>query len=386
MKRRTRIIYTAQQRALMWKKYQQGSTLNDIARLFDRHHPSISRIIAATGGIRPNNKQRAKNHLTLDEREEISRGISASLSRRSIATKLNRPPSTICREINRNGGYDKYRAAHADKAAWKRAERPKTCKLALNKKLTLIVARKLKCAWSPQQIAGWLQRTHPNNEDFQVSHETIYKTLYIQTRGALNKELQKCLRSKRIMRYSRHATLKNKGHGKISDGLTIGERPESVEDRVVPGHWEGDLIKGCNNSYIATLVERHSRYVMLVKVQDSKTKTVIKELIKNAKKLPREMYKSLTWDRGYEITNHKEFTIATKIPVYLCDPYSPWQRGSNENTNRLIRQYFPKGTDLSIHSQQKLSSVARRLNERPRKTLEYETPAENFNLCVASII
>ncbi len=384
MKRRPRIIYTAQQRALMWERYQKGSSLNDIARLFERHHSSVSRIIGEHGGIRPTDKKRAKNHLTLDEREEISRGISASLSMRAIACKLNRPPSTVCREVNRNGGYKQYRAVNADKAAWERAKRPKTCKLITNKKLAFFVAQKLKCAWSPQQIAGWLRRQNPSDDNFQVSHETIYKTLYIQTRGALKKELQKCLRSKRIMRYSRHATLKNKGLGKISDGLTISERPESVEERLVVGHWEGDLIKGCNNSYIATLVERHSRYVMLVRVDDSKTQTVIKALIKNAKKLPINMYKSLTWDRGYEITNHKDFTKATKIPVYLCDPYSPWQRGSNENTNRLIRQYFPKGTDLSTHSQQKLSSVARKLNERPRKVLEYETPAEKFNLCVAS--
>ena len=293
MKRRPRIKYTAQQRALMWERYSKGSSLNDIARLFERSHSSICGIIGGSGGIRPTDKQRAKNHLTLGEREEISRGISASLSMRSIASNLNRPASTVCREINRNGGYDKYRAVYADKAAWSRAERPKICKLASNKKLALFVARKLKCAWSPQQIAGWLQRTQPNNEDFQVSHETIYKTLYIQMRGALKKELQKCLRSKRIMRYSRHATLKHKGLGKISDGVPIGERPDSVEDRVVPGHWEGDLIKGCNNTYIATLVERHSRYVMLVRVQDSKTKTVIEALIKNAKKLPSEMYKSL---------------------------------------------------------------------------------------------
>ena len=385
MKRRPRINYTAEQRALMWERYHQGSSLHDIAKLFDRHHPSISRIIGYSGGIQPRDKQRAKTHLTLDEREEISRGISANLSIRAIASKLKRPPSTISREINRNGGYAQYRAVHADKAAWTRAKRPKGCKLALSKKLALLVARKLKCAWSPQQIAGWLQRTYPDDKGFHVSHETIYKTLYIQTRGALKKGLQKCLRSKRIMRHSKHATLKSKGLGKINDGISISERPSSVEDRIVPGHWEGDLIKGCNNTYIATLVERHSRYVMLVRVQDSKTKTVIEALIKNAKKLPSEMYKSLTWDRGYEITNHKEFTRVTKIPVYLCDPYSPWQRGSNENTNRLIRQYFPKGTDLSIHSQQKLSSVARKLNERPRKTLEYETPADKFNLCVASI-
>jgi len=210
MKRRPRIIYTAQQRALMWERYREGSSLNDISRLFERHHSSVSRIIGEYGGIRPNDKQRARNHLTLDEREEISRGISACLSMRAIASKLNRPPSTVCREINRNGGYDKYRAVHADKVAW-----------------------------SPQQIAGWLKRTQPRNEELQVSHETIYKTLYIQTRGALKKELQRCLRTKRVMRYSRHATLKNKGHGKISDGITIGERPESVEDRVVAGHWGG---------------------------------------------------------------------------------------------------------------------------------------------------
>lgn len=384
MKQRKRIYYTAEQRALMWERYQKGTSLNDIARLFDRRHSSVCRIIAESGGIQPKDRRRANTHLTLEEREDISRGISANLSIRAIAKKLKRPPSTICREVNRNGGYNRYRAVNADKSAWDKAKRPKTCKLALHKSLALLVARKLKCAWSPQQIAGWLKRTQPNNEELQVSHETIYKTLYIQTRGVLKKELQKCLRTKRIMRYSRHATLKRKGHGKISDGLTISERPESVEERLVPGHWEGDLIKGCNNSYIATLVERHSRYVMLVRVDDSKTKTVIKALIKNAKKLPTKMYRSLTWDRGYEITNHKDFTKATKIPVYLCDPYSPWQRGSNENTNRLIRQYFPKGTDLSIHTQQKLSSVARKLNERPRKVLEYETPAEKFNLCVAS--
>lgn len=384
MKRRTRIYYSAQQRALMWERYQQGMSLNDIARLFDRYHSSICRIIAESGGIRPKDKQRAKSHLSLAEREDISRGISANLSIRAIAHKLKRSPSTICREVNRNGGYKKYRAVNADKAAWERAKRPKICKLGLHKELAVLVARKLKCAWSPQQIAGWLRRKYPKNEGLQVSHETIYKTLYIQTRGALKKELQKCLRSKRVMRYSRHATLKNKGLGKISDGISISERPESVEDRTVPGHWEGDLIKGSNNSYIATLVERHSRYVMLAKVQDSKTKTVIDALIKQAKKLPTEMYKSLTWDRGYEITNHKAFTLATNIKVYLCDPYSPWQRGSNENTNRLLRQYFPKGTDLSQHSQQKLSSVARKLNERPRKTLDYETPAEKFNQCVAS--
>lgn len=219
----------------------------------------------------------------------------------------------------------------------------------------------------------------------QVSHETIYKTLYIQTRGALKKELQKCLRTRRVVRKSRKTSLKGLGIGKIVDAIPISERPPEVEDRAIPGHWEGDLIQGCNNTFIATLVERHSRYVMLAKVSDNKTVTVIKALIKQSKKLPSELYKTLTWDRGAELTNHKDFTIATDIQVYFCDPKSPWQRGSNENTNRLLRQYFPKGTDLSVHSQQKLSQVARQLNERPRKTLNYQSPAERFNQCVASI-
>jgi len=241
---------------------------------------------------------------------------------------------------------------------------------------------KLHRTWSPQQIAGWLMRTY-SDKDLHVSHETIYKTLYVQARGALKKELQKHLRSQRVMRRSKHATLKGKGLGKIVDAVNISERPPEVEDRAVPGHWEGDLIAGSGNTYIATLVERHSRYVMLAKVSSNKTVAVIDALIKQSKKLPNELYKTLTWDRGCEMSNHKRFTLATDIQVYFCDPKSPWQRGSNENTNRLLRQYFPKGTDLNVHSQQKLSQVARQLNERPRKTLDYETPAERFNQCVA---
>lgn len=218
-----------------------------------------------------------------------------------------------------------------------------------------------------------------------MSHETLYKSLFIQARGVLKKELLACLRSQRVMRRSRHASLKGQGLGKIVDAVSIRERPASVEDRAVPGHWEGDLIAGSNNTHIATLVERHSRYVMLAKVKNRCTDTVINALIKQSRKLPSELYKSLTWDRGTELADHKSFTLATDIQVYFCDPHSPWQRGSNENTNRLLRQYFPKGTDLSVHSQAKLNSVARQLNERPRKTLDYETPAERFNACVASI-
>jgi IS30 family transposase len=297
---------------------------------------------------------------------------------------LNRSPSTVSREINRNGGRRCYRANEADQAAWDRTRRPKTCKLVQNRGLARIVAIKLKRLWSPAQIAGWLKQTYPNDENFQVSHETIYRSLFIQARGALKKELLQHLRRTRAMRRSRHHTQKTDDHGRISNAISISERPPSVGDRSVPGHWEGDLICGTNNSQIATLVERHTRYVMMAKVNGKDTETVINALIKHAHKLPSELYKSLTWDRGSEMADHQRFTLATDIKVYFCDPYNPWQRGSNENTNGLLRQYFPKGTDLSVHSQAKLNTVARQLNERPRKTLDFETPAQRFNQCVAS--
>ncbi len=238
--------------------------------------------------------------------------------------------------------------------------------------------------WSPEQIAGWLKRAHPQDEAYQVSHETIYRSLFVQARGVLKKELLRHLRSKRTMRRSRHATGKGVDRGQIKDVISIRERPASIEDRAVPGHWEGDLLSGPGNSYIVTLVERHTRYVMLAKVADKSTQTVVSALIKQARKLPTELYKSLTWDRGKELTDHRRFSRATDIDVYFCDPRSPWQRGSNENTNGLLRQYFPKGCDLSVYSQTHLNKVARQLNERPRKTLGFETPAERFNACVAS--
>jgi len=384
MKYRTRIYYSNHQKSLMWDRWAKGDSLHDIARLFDRGHSSVQRILSETGGIRPAERKRSKLTLTLGEREEISRGLANRLSIRSIAAGLNRSPSTVSREINRNGGYDQYRAVPADKAAWDRAKRPKLCKLILYKPLSVIVARKLRLRWSPQQIAGWLKRENSDDERQQVSHETIYKTLYIQARGALKKELQQCLRTQRIMRRSKHSSLKGQGLGTIVNAVSISKRPASAEDRAIPGHWEGDLIQGTKNSFIATLVERHSRYVMLAKLDNKNTDTVVAALIKQAKKLPSELYKSLTWDRGSELAAHESFTLATNIQVYFCDPNSPWQRGSNENTNRLLRQYFPKGTDLSVHSQSKLSAIARQLNERPRKTLDYETPAQRFNACVAA--
>jgi IS30 family transposase len=385
MKQRPRIHYTESQKALMWERWQKGESLQQIAQLFDRNHSSIQPILAATGGIRPPPRCRSRLALTLAEREEISRAVVAGHSIRSIAAQLGRAPSTISREIKRNGGQECYRASQADQSAWDRGRRPKTGKLAQNRALARIVAGKLQLQWSPEQVAGWLKRTYPDDTSRQVSHETIYRSLFIQARGALKKKLVEHLRRSRVMRRSRHHTMKTDHHGRITDTVSISERPASVEDRAVPGHWEGDLLFGSKNSQIATLVERNTRYAMLVKVSGKDTETVINALIKNARKLPEELYKSLTWDRGKEMAEHKRFTLATDIQVYFCDPQNPWQRGTNENTNGLLRQYLPKGTDLSGYSQAKLNAVARRLNERPRKTLNYETPAERFHQTVASI-
>ena len=376
--------FTAAQKRELWERWKRGESLSAVARALDRHTSSIHAHLAPYGGICPRPRRRSRLALTLGEREEISRGISGSESIRSIAESIGRAPSTVSREIARNGGYDRYRAALADERAWAQARRAKRCKLAGNGRLRVAVARKLRLEWSPQQIAGWLKREHPEDEALQVSHETIYRSLFIQARGALKKELQQHLRTKRTIRRSRSTRSKGDQRGQIPEMVSIRERPASVEDRALPGHWEGDLIAGSHNTYIATLVERFTRYVMLAKVSSRDTETVINALIKQADKLPRELYKSLTWDRGKELTDHKRFSLATDIDVYFCDPKSPWQRGSNENTNGLLRQYFPKRTDLSVHSQAHLNQIARRLNERPRETLEFETPAERFAQCVAS--
>jgi IS30 family transposase len=384
MSYRTRIKYTDKQKTEIWNRWQRGESLKEIGRAFDRGSSSIYGQLSPTGGIRPAERRRAPLALTLSEREEISRGLASDQSMRGMAARLNRSPSTISREIRRHGGLSDYRASQAEQSAWDSAKRPKACKLACNPELRDAVADKLRHSWSPEQIAGWLKYEYPADQEMQVSHETIYRSLYIQARGALKKELLQHLRSERTIRRSIHSSQHGDGRGKIANAISISQRPASVEDRAVPGHWEGDLIAGSKNSYIATLVERHTRYVMLVKVSDRKTATVIPALIKQARKLPRELYKSLTWDRGKEMSDHQQFTLATNIDVYFCDPNSPWQRGSNENTNRLLRQYFPKGTDLSVHSQAKLDYVARELNERPRKTLNFRTPAARFNECVAS--
>ncbi len=385
MKRSRRIYFTAEQKHEIWDRWQRGESMSSIGRGFERDSSSIYPLLSRTGGIRPPDRKRSRLSLTLVEREEISRGLKCRLSLRCIARHLQRSASTISREVKRNGGTGHYRAVQSDQTAWDRARRPKLCKLACNGPLCRTISRKLQLNWSPEQIAGWLKRAYPQEEYNQVSHETIYRSLFVQARGVLKKELVEHLRSKRTMRRSKHATEKGVDRGQIKDMVSISERPASVEDRAVPGHWEGDLISGPKNSYIATLVERHTRYVMLAKLPDKSTQTVVSALIRQAKTLPTELYKSLTWDRGKELTDHRRFSLATDIDVYFCDPRSPWQRGSNENTNGLLRQYFPKGTDLSVYSQAYLNKVARQLNERPRKTLGFETPAERFNACVASI-
>jgi len=376
--------FTATEKTELWDRWQKGESLKAIGRAFGKPSSSIYYQVAPHGGIRPAAQRRSRLALTLAEREEISRGIAGHRSARSMARLLGRSPSTVSRELGRNGGYDRYRAALADEKALLRAHRPKRCKLADSAQLRQAVARKLRLNWSPEQIAGWLMRAHLDDESYRVSHETIYRSLFVQARGVLKKELLGHLRSRRTIRRSKRAGLDGDRRGQIKDLVSIRQRPAAVEDRAVPGHWEGDLLSGSKNSSIATLVERHTRYVMLAKVANKDTQTVIAALIKQAKKLPNELYKSLTWDRGKELTDHRRFTLATDIDVYFCDPQSPWQRGSNENTNGLLRQYFPKGTDLSVHSQAHLNKVARQLNERPRETLGFETPAERFKACVAS--
>jgi IS30 family transposase len=383
MAKRRRRMFTAAESAEVWDRWQRGEGLNLIGRVFDRSSGAIFQHLKPHGGIRPAPRRRSRRVLSIDEREEISRGVAAGVSLRSIAGQLHRAPSTISRELRRNGGWGRYRAAAADKRAWDRALRPKPCKLARHEELRQLVAARLSENWSPEQIAGWLRHTYPDDEAYQVSHETIYRSLFVQARGVLKKDLQAHLRSGRAIRRSRHATGKGSGRGSLTDMISIRERPASVEDRAVPGHWEGDLLCGSANSYIVTLVERHSRYVLLAKVPSRNSQSVITALINQAHRLPDELIKSLTWDRGKEMAEHKRFTLATDAAVYFCDPQSPWQRGSNENTNGLLRQYFPKGTNLSVHSQDRLDEVARQLNGRPRKTLGFQTPADRFEACVA---
>ncbi len=372
------------QKAVVWQQWKCGQSLSDIGRALGKHAGSIHGIIAAHGGITPLPRRRSCRALTLAEREEISRGIVAGLSIRHMAAHLGRPPSTVSREIVRHGGRSRYRATVADEEAWAAACRPKLCRLALHPILQRIVADKLSLEWSPEQIAGWLKRQFLTEPQMRVSHETIYRSLFIQARGVLKKELTRRLRSHRTMRRSKRASTEGQPRGQIIDGISIRERPAEVHDRAIPGHWEGDLVSGSNNTHMATLVERQSRFTLLVKVAGKDTASVVNALIPQVRRLPLTLRRSLTWDRGMEMAAHRQFTVATKVKVYFCDPQSPWPRGTNENTNRLLRQYFPKGTDLARYSQAELDHVALRLNQRPRKTLAFQTPAEKLQVSVAT--
>jgi IS30 family transposase len=372
------------QRVEVWRRWKAGESLHAIGRALGKNNVVIHLLLKRHGGIAPPIRRRSPSSLTLTEREDISRGIACGSSIRRIAQGLHRCASTISREVARHGGRAQYRANEADQQAWESALRPKPCLLATHTTLREIVASKLMQDWSPEQISGWLKWQFPQDEGLRVSHETIYRSLFLQARGTLKKELIQHLRSKRRIRGSRHSSVHGHSQGKIVDAISIRERPAEVEDRAIPGHWEGDLLRGAHNSHVATLVERHSRFCMLVKVPGKDTTAVVAALSRHVRTLPATLRRSLTWDRGLEMAQHKSFTMATDVQVYFCDPQSPWQRGSNENTNGLLRQYLPKKADLSCYSQSDLDEIALRLNQRPRKTLGFETAADRLQASVAS--
>ena len=385
MAQRGRPGLSPERKAELWDRWRNGQSLSEIGSALGKHAASIFGVVVRSGGIAPATRRRSRLALTMSEREEISRGIAAGATIRQIAVAIQRSPSTVSREITRHGGAARYRAAEAESQAWDQARRPKLCLLARNSELQRVVARKLQLDWSPQQIAGWLKAHFAHDGGMRVSHETIYRSLFIQARGVLKRELIGHLRSGRVMRRAKNASTAGQARGQIIDAISIRERPAEIEDRAIPGHWEGDLITGSKNTHIATLVERRSRFTMLVKVNGKDTASVVTALTKQVRKLPAELRRSLTWDRGMELAEHKRFTVATDVQVYFCDPQSPWQRGTNENTNGLLRQYFPKGTDLSQYSQVDLNKIALRLNQRPRKTLGFHTPAAKLEASVALI-
>ena len=373
MSRRPKLTDT--EKARIWELRLAGETLARIARELGVSIVAVHRQIVRRGGVAPRPRVGSPRALQADQREAISRGLSAQISLRAIAREIGRPPSTVSREVARNGGRDAYRALRAGQRARDQARRPKACKLSTNPQLRIVVSDKLEERWAPQQIASWLKFEFAGNTQMQISHETIYRSLFIQARGTLKKELVSHLRSGRTIRKSKKAVRPGNA---IPNAVSIRERPAEVEDRAVPGHWEGDLIVGSNGSHILTLVERQTRYVMLGAIENKETGTVIGVLTRLIKRLPTELRRTLTWDRGSEMSQHEKFTVQTKVQVYFCDPRSPWQRGSNENTNGLLRQYFPKGTDLTIHSQATLDKVARQLNGRPRETLGWLNPAQKL--------
>jgi len=376
--------FSEEERQTIWDMREAGVPVKRIAKHLGRQNVSLRKFIADAGGKRPTARQRSELRLSLEEREEISRGLAAGDSIRAIAEALGRCPSTVCREVNANGGRRKYRALVADRAACRRALRPKRAKLAECRRLRRVVERKLEARWSPEQISAWLALEYPDRPEMQVSHETIYQSLFVQSRGALRKELHSCLRSGRAMRRAKAYTKGNVGQGQLRNMVMISERPAEVKDRAVPGHWEGDLIFGKKMTSIGTLVERHSRYVILLKLPNGHgAEAVRKAMTKRILTLPAQLRRSITWDQGKEMAEHVRFTVDTGVQVYFCDPKSPWQRGSNENTNGLLRQYLPKSSDLSQCTQRELDAVARSLNTRPRQTLGWMTPSQAFAEAVA---
>ncbi|MDO8500762.1 MAG: IS30 family transposase [Gemmatimonadaceae bacterium] len=368
----------------LWQRWKDGQSHSEIARALGKHPASIHGIVEGRGGLVPPLRTRSRLSLGLPEREAISRGLAIGHSIRAIAHALQRAPSTISREVTRNAGRTAYRAVDADERAWGRAVRPKQCYLATHDALRALVAIKLHADWSPAQIAGWLVREFPEDGTMRISHETIYRSLYIQARGVLRRELRLHLRTRRRMRRSNRASTAGQARGQIVDAISIADRPATVEDRAIPGSWEGDLLAGAKNTHIATLVERQSRFVQLLRITGKDMATVVQALIREVQQLPAGLMTSLTWDRGMEMAQHRVFTVATDVAVYFCDPKSPWQRGTNENTNGLLRQYFPTGTDLSTYTQADLDAIALKLNTRPRKTLGFLTPGAILAACVAS--
>ena len=367
----------------VWSHWSRGQTVLQISDALGCHSTTVSWVIGRAGGLRPAPRVRALRTLSLAEREEISRGLAAGEGIRGMARRLGRAPSTISREIHRHGGIATYRASVADAAAWRDARRPKRCRLVRHPRLRRAVERQLRADWSPQQIAVWLRHTYPDDPTMQLSHETIYRALYVQARGALKRALIAHLRRGQRARRPRAAATATRGSGQLVDIVSIADRPPSVDTRAVPGHWEGDLLIGRRGTQIATLVERHSRFVLLVRVPAADSRTVVDALARRITRLPATLQQSLTWDRGKEMAQHRRFTVATGVQIYFCDPQSPWQRGSNENTNGLLRQYFPKGMDLSTLTQRQLDGVALKLNTRPRQTLDWRTPAAALAATVA---
>jgi len=369
--------FLPEEKETCWKLWRQGLGFSDIGRILNAKPGSIFTILRASGGYSPYKARRNQRHLSLGEREHISIGLALKKSVREMATELSRSPSTVSREINRNGGIEKYRAAEADASAWRNSKRPKSFKLHTFPLLKEIVIEKLEAKWSPEQISGWLRLSFPESPEMWISHETIYKSLYIRSRKLLDNVLMNNLRSGHKMRQSmRHSRKGDRGTIRIVNGVSIHQRPSEIEERAFTGHWEGDLITGSGNTHLATLVDRKSRYTIILKLAGKDAHSVNSALIAEFNRMPLTLKKSLTWDRGMELAKHEEFTEKTGVPVYFCNPQSPWQRGTNENTNRLLRQYFPKKTCLQKYTQEELNIVAIQLNNRPRKTLGYKSPAK----------